>query len=71
MNDMGKSLVVLGVVVAAVGLLLWSGFGHGWLGKLPGDFHYAKGNVNFYFPLATCLLASVILSLVLWLLSKL
>ncbi|MGO8700515.1 MAG: DUF2905 domain-containing protein [Limisphaerales bacterium] len=71
MNELGKVLVVFGLALAVLGVLLWSGFGRGWLGRLPGDFHYAKGNVNFYFPLATCLLASVVLSLILWLLRKL
>ncbi|HVW21769.1 MAG TPA: DUF2905 domain-containing protein [Opitutaceae bacterium] len=67
MNPMGKSIFLLGLAIAAVGLLLWSGFGRGWIGRLPGDFRYAKGNVSFYFPLASCLLASLALSLLLWL----
>jgi hypothetical protein len=71
MNELGKVLVVFGLALAVFGALLWSGFGRGWLGRLPGDFHYAKGNTSFYFPLATCLLASVVLSLLLWLLRKL
>jgi hypothetical protein len=71
MNDLGKVLVVVGLVLATVGALLWAGFGRGWLGRLPGDLHYTKGNVSFYFPLATCLLASLALSLIFWLLRKL
>ena len=67
MPDLGKMLVVIGLVTAAVGLLLWSGFGKGWLGHLPGDIHYTKGNFSVYFPIVTCLLLSLILTLVLWL----
>jgi Protein of unknown function (DUF2905) len=70
MNELGKLLVVGGLVMAAVGALLWSGFGRGWLGRLPGDIHYTRGNVSFHFPIVTCLLLSVVVSLILWLLRK-
>ena len=70
MNDLGKMLVVLGLMIAAIGLLVWTGFGKSWLGRLPGDIHYAKGNFKFYFPVVTCLLVSAILSILLWLFRK-
>jgi hypothetical protein len=70
MSDLGKLLFVGGLIIAAVGLLLWSGIGRGWLGRLPGDIHYNKGNFSFYFPVVTCLLISVILTLVFWLFRK-
>ena len=70
MNDMGKLLVVAGLLLAAMGALLWSGYGRGWLGRLPGDIHYSRGHFNFNFPIVTCLLASVILTLLLWLFKK-
>ena len=70
MSELGRILVVIGLVMAAAGALLWAGVGRGWLGRLPGDFHYTLGNSSFYFPLATCLLASILLSLILWLLRK-
>ncbi len=70
MNDLGKFLVVTGLLIAAVGALLWSGFGKGWLGRLPGDINYSRPNFSFHFPIVTCLLISVILSLLLWLLRK-
>jgi len=66
MNDLGKFLVIAGLVIAAIGALLWSGFGKGWLGKLPGDINYSRDNVSFHFPIVTCLLVSVVLSLLLW-----
>ena len=70
MNDLGKLLVIVGAVIAGVGLLLWSGIGKNWLGRLPGDIHYAKGNFTFYFPIVTCLLISLILTILLWLFRK-
>jgi hypothetical protein len=67
MTELGKLLVVLGVVCVAAGALLWSGLGRGWLGRLPGDIHYTRGNFSFYFPIVTCLLLSLLLTLILWL----
>ena len=70
MNEMGKYLVIVGLLIAAVGVLLWSGVGRGWLGKLPGDVNYTKGNFSFHFPLVTCLIVSVVLTVLLWLFRK-
>ena len=70
MSEMGKFLVIAGLMMAAVGAILWSGFGRGWVGRLPGDLHYTRGNFSFYFPVVTCLLASLILTLLLWLFKK-
>ena len=72
MSDLGKVLVVVGLLLAAAGALLWSGFGRGWLGRLPGDIHCtnAKGNFSFYFPIVTCLLLSLVLTFVLWLFKR-
>ena len=70
MNDLGKFLVIVGVVIAAVGVLLWSGVGKGWLGRLPGDINYTKGDFSFHFPIVTCLLLSLLLTLILWLMRK-
>jgi len=70
MNDAGKALVVLGLVIVAAGLVLWSGVGRGWFGRLPGDIHYTRGNFSFHFPLVTCIIVSVVLTLLLRLLRK-
>ncbi len=70
MNDVGKLLVILGLVIIAIGALLWSGLGKGWLGRLPGDIHYTKGNFSFSFPIVTCLLLSLLLTVLLWLFRK-
>jgi len=66
MNEIGKNLTIFGLLIAAVGALLWSGIGKGWLGRLPGDIQYTKGNFSFYFPIATCILGSLILMFILW-----
>jgi hypothetical protein len=70
MNDLGKMLVIAGLALAALGAILWSGFGRGWLGRLPGDIHVTRGNFSFYFPVVTCLLVSLFLTFILWLLRK-
>lgn len=70
MNDLGKMLVILGLALVIIGAILWSGFGRGWLGRLPGDIRYSRGNFSFYFPVVTCILLSIILTLVLRLFRK-
>jgi membrane protein implicated in regulation of membrane protease activity len=70
MNEMGKLLVFAGLLIAAAGVLLWSGLGKGWFGRLPGDINYSRGGINFHFPVVTCLIVSVILTLIFWLFRK-
>ena len=70
MNEIGKVLVVVGVLMALVGAMLWSGIGRSWLGRLPGDIHYSRGNAHFYFPIVTCLILSALLTLIIWLMRK-
>ena len=60
----GLVLVVVGLVVVGVGLLVWSG-GLSWFGRLPGDLRIERPNTRIYIPLASSLLISVVLSLVL------
>jgi uncharacterized protein YybS (DUF2232 family) len=69
-NEIGKLLVIVGISIAIVGALLWSGIGKNWLGRLPGDINYSKGDFNFHFPIVTCLIVSAILTLLLWLFRK-
>jgi len=64
MQDLGKMLFIVGLFIAAAGAWLWSGRGFGWLGRLPGDIAYQKGDFSFYFPVTTCILVSVILTLI-------
>lgn len=57
---MGRVLIVAGVVLVAVGLLMQAGLP---LGRLPGDIVIRRGNSTFYFPIVTCIVASVVLTL--------
>ncbi len=63
----GKALVLLGVLIVAVGIILMLGARIPWLGRLPGDIYIKRDSFTFYFPLTTCLLLSLILTLVLYL----
>jgi uncharacterized protein HemY len=63
----GKLLVVVGIVIAAVGLLIMMGLP---VGRLPGDITYRRGNTTFYFPLATSIVASILLTILLALLRR-
>jgi Protein of unknown function (DUF2905) len=64
MPELGKFLVILGAVIIVLGLLLWSGIGSGWLGRLPGDIRIERDNSAFYFPIVTCIIISIVLSLI-------
>lgn len=66
---MAKVLMVAGAVLFVVGLV-WHFRGSLGLGSLPGDFVFKRGNFTLYFPLATSILLSLILSFVLWLLRR-
>lgn len=71
MTDLGKLLLVLGGVIVLVGaVLLLAGRFHVPLGRLPGDIVYRGKNSVFYFPLTTCIVISVVLSLIFWLLGR-
>jgi Protein of unknown function (DUF2905) len=63
MQGLGKFLMVIGVVVLVLGFLLWSGFAPKWLGRLPGDIRIEREHGSFYFPIVTCIIISVVLSL--------
>jgi hypothetical protein len=67
MNEPGKILVIAGLAIAGVGALIWCGFGKGWFGRLPGDIHYTQDNFSFHFPIVTCLIISVVLTVLVWL----
>ena len=63
---MARTLIILGLVVVAVGLL-WPWLTKIGLGRLPGDIVIERGNTSFYFPIVTCVLISVVLTLLMWL----
>ena len=66
----GKSLIFLGILMIMIGGVILLAGKLPWLGKLPGDILVKRENFTFYFPLTTCILASVILSLIFYLFSK-
>ncbi len=65
MGEVGKFLVIIGVVIVVIGLVFWGGFAPKWLGRLPGDIRIERGNSAFYFPIVTCVILSILLSLLL------
>ena len=68
MQEFGKLIVIIGLVLAVAGAILWRFPGlFGWVGKLPGDISMQKGNFSFYFPVVTCILISIVLTLLSWL----
>jgi len=71
MDVIGRSFVLLGIVLVVVGFLLSTAPSIPWLGKLPGDLHFEWSGFRVFLPLTTSLLLSLVLSLLLQLLSKL
>jgi hypothetical protein len=72
MQQVGKYLVMGGLIIAAVGAVLWI-FGNklNWFGNLPGDIKIKRENYSFYAPIVSMLLISVVLSILIWLIGKL
>lgn len=68
MNPVAKMLITGGIVLLVIGLLWQFGGRFLHLGRLPGDISVEKGNVRFYFPIVTCIVISVVLSLIMGLL---
>lgn len=70
-QGLARALIFFGVVLAGAGLLLLVAPKFPWIGRLPGDILIARPRFTFYFPLASCLVASVLLSLALWFIGRL
>lgn len=66
----GKFLILFGLIIAAIGGLVLLSGKIPWIGRLPGDILIQRKNFTFYFPLATAILLSLILSLLFWLLGR-
>jgi len=64
---MGRTFIIIGLLIAGAGLLMTLGFP---IGRLPGDFSFRRGGFSLYFPLATSILASIILTLLMMLFGK-
>lgn len=69
-SGMGRILIVVGLVIAGIGLVMVFAGKIPWLGRLPGDFLFRGKNFSFYFPMTTSILISVILTLVLWFINR-
>jgi len=66
--EIGRFLVITGLALTGLGLLLWATASKGWLrwiGRLPGDLHIERGNVSIQIPIVTCLLLSLLISVLL------
>lgn len=70
MTDMGRLLMIAGALLFIVGCLLIFAGKVPWIGKLPGDIYIKRDGFTFYFPLATSLLISLLLTLVFWLIRR-
>ncbi len=68
--QLGKFLILVGIVITVLGLVMLVSGKMPWLGRLPGDFYFKGKHVSFYFPLATSLLISLILTLIFWLIGR-
>jgi hypothetical protein len=65
MRELGKFVAITGVIITLVGLAMWSGLAPKWFGRLPGDIRIEREHSAFYFPIVTCIILSILLSLLL------
>jgi hypothetical protein len=65
--SIGRFLILAGLVIAGIGFLMTWGVP---IGRLPGDINYRRGNFGFYFPVATSIVISIVLTLILWLFNR-
>ena len=70
MAPLGKGLVLVGLLLMAAGALLWALGRVPYLGRLPGDIYIRRGSASFYFPLATCIILSLLVSVILSLMRR-
>ncbi len=68
--DFGKLFIFIGLLLVVIGFVFIIGNKIPFIGKLPGDIAIERRNFNFYFPITTCIIVSIILSLIFWLLGK-
>ena len=71
MKSAGLFLIILGAGIVLIGSALFFGFNLSWLGKLPGDIRIIREGYSFYFPITTCIVLSVVISLILYLMKML
>jgi hypothetical protein len=64
MTELARMLIIFGIILVGLGVLLWLAPKIPWLGRLPGDLTFQWGRTTFYLPLGTCLLISLILTVI-------
>ncbi len=69
-SGFGKVVIIVGLIIALIGVLLVITPRVPWLGKLPGDITIKRDNFHFYFPLTTCIIISIILTLIFYLFKR-
>jgi hypothetical protein len=65
MRELGKFVAIAGIMIMLAGLAMWGGLVPKWLGRLPGDIRIEREHSTFYFPIVTCIVVSILLSLLL------
>ena len=70
MTGLGKSLIIAGISITVLGVVIAFAGKTPWIGRLPGDIFIKRNNFTFYFPVVTCILLSIIISLIFWLFRK-
>lgn len=70
MAPLAKSLILIGLTLAAFGALMWLLSGVPFIGRLPGDIYLRRGSFTFYFPVVTCIVISIVVSLIFALLRR-
>lgn len=69
-QSLGRLLLVAAAILAMLGILVLLSAKLPWLGRLPGDITIRRGGFSFYFPLTSCLLVSLVVSVILWLVGR-
>ena len=69
-SGFGKILFIIGLVISIIGLLMMLGEKIPWIGRLPGDFYFKGKNFTFYFPLATIIIISIVLTIILMFINR-
>jgi hypothetical protein len=69
-TNIGKLLIVVGLLTAGIGVALFFSGKIPWLGRLPGDFFFQGRHSSFYIPLTTSILISVVLTMILWFINR-
>ena len=67
---LGRLLVVIGLIIVGVGAAMMAGVSLSWFGRLPGDLVIRREHVSVYLPLTSCLVVSLVISLMLWLIGR-